>query len=187
MIAENNVTTFFFDFGDTLVEGEPTYLRRVTNLLGDFGFECEYPEVVQAFTRADYLLYLDASSGTLASDEEYLMRFLDHFGECLEISVDWPAILPQMTRKFEEMEVQGLTEDELIEFGTGKLRLAAVEGDMTAGSFMAGQSCGLVKDTVPVAEVIQRIISEAEGLLHRLPRYVNTGNLPSSSRRGDTQ
>lgn len=97
------------------------------------------------------------------------------------------ALRNPMARKFEEMEVQGLTEDELIEFGTGKLRLAVVEGDMTAGSFMAGQSCGLVKDTVPVAEVIQRIISEAEGLLHRLPRYVNTDNLPSSSRRGDTE
>jgi enoyl-[acyl-carrier protein] reductase II len=82
------------------------------------------------------------------------------------------ALRNPMARKFEEMEVQGLSEDQLFEFGTGKLRLAAVEGDMTGGSFMAGQSCGLVKDTVPVAELIQSIISEAEGLLQYLPQYV---------------
>jgi enoyl-[acyl-carrier protein] reductase II len=82
------------------------------------------------------------------------------------------ALRNPMSRKFEEMEVQGLSEDQLFEFGTGKLRLAAVEGDMTGGSFMAGQSCGLVKDTVPVAELIRSIISEAEGLLQHLPQYV---------------
>jgi NAD(P)H-dependent flavin oxidoreductase YrpB (nitropropane dioxygenase family) len=36
---------------------------------------------------------------------------------------------------------------------------------------MAGQCCGLVKDVVPVAEVIRRVISEAESLLGRLPQY----------------
>jgi enoyl-[acyl-carrier protein] reductase II len=82
------------------------------------------------------------------------------------------ALRNPMTRKFEEMEIEGLTEDQLFEFGTGKLRLAVVDGDMIGGSFMAGQSCGLVRDTVPVAELIQSIISEAEGLLHHLPHYV---------------
>jgi len=106
------------------------------------------------------------------------------------------ALRNPMTRKFEEMELEGLTEDQLIEFGTGKLRLAAVEGDMTTGSFMAGQCCGLVKDTVPVAELIQRIISEAEELLHRLPDYLPSGyyvapsadsRSPSVGKRGHTR
>jgi len=85
------------------------------------------------------------------------------------------ALRNPMTRKFEKMEKTGLTEEELIEFGTGKLRLA-VEGDVVEGSFIAGQSCGLVNDIVPVAELIQRIISDAEMLLHHLPKYVTNGD-----------
>jgi enoyl-[acyl-carrier protein] reductase II len=81
------------------------------------------------------------------------------------------ALRNPMTRKFEEMEKTGLTEAALIDFGTGKLRLA-VEGDRVEGSFMAGQSCGLVNDVVPVAELIQRIVSDAEAVLSRLPHFV---------------
>lgn len=86
------------------------------------------------------------------------------------------ALRNPMTRKFEEMEKQQLTEEELIEFGTGKLRLAAVEGDVVEGSFMAGQSCGLVHDIPTVADLIQRIISEAEEILLHLPRHVISGS-----------
>jgi enoyl-[acyl-carrier protein] reductase II len=83
------------------------------------------------------------------------------------------ALKNPMSRKFREMEDQGLTEEQLIEFGTGKLRMA-VEGNVTEGSVMAGQCCGLIQDIVPAAEVIERIVSEAEELLHRLPEYATT-------------
>jgi enoyl-[acyl-carrier protein] reductase II len=81
------------------------------------------------------------------------------------------ALRNPMTRKFEELEKVGLSEEELLEFGTGKLRLAAMDGDMREGSFMAGQSCGLIRDIVPAAELIERIISEGAQLLRQLPRY----------------
>jgi enoyl-[acyl-carrier protein] reductase II len=81
------------------------------------------------------------------------------------------ALRNPMTRKFEELEKQSLTEEQLIEFGTGKLKLAVVDGDIAEGSFMAGQSCGLVNDIVPCAELIQRIIAQAEAVLGRLPQY----------------
>jgi enoyl-[acyl-carrier protein] reductase II len=83
------------------------------------------------------------------------------------------ALRSPMTRKFEEMEQKGLTEAELIEFGTGKLRLATVDGDVNEGSFMAGQSCGLVNDIAPVAVLVQRMIAEAEAILCRMPQYVS--------------
>jgi enoyl-[acyl-carrier protein] reductase II len=89
------------------------------------------------------------------------------------------ALKSPMTRKFIEMEKVGLTEEQLIEFGTGKLRKAAVEGDTAEGSFMAGQCCGLVKDIVPVAELVRRVISEAESLLCHLPQYASPGPEPS--------
>ena len=83
------------------------------------------------------------------------------------------ALRNLMMRRFREMEREHLTEDELVEFGEGRLRLAVEEGDVTQGSLMAGQSCGLIRDIVPVAELIQRIISEAEALLRRLPQYAS--------------
>jgi enoyl-[acyl-carrier protein] reductase II len=85
------------------------------------------------------------------------------------------ALRNPMTRKFEELEKQSLTEEQLIEFGTGKLKLAVVDGDVAEGSFMAGQSCGLVHDIVPCAELIRRIMAEAEALLGRLPQYATGG------------
>lgn len=82
------------------------------------------------------------------------------------------ALRNPMTRKFEEMEKQGLTEAELIEFGTGKLRLAVINGDVIEGSFMAGQIAGMIRDVAPATELIQRIVKESEAILTRLPNYV---------------
>lgn len=83
------------------------------------------------------------------------------------------ALRNPMTRKFEEMEKLSLTQEQLIEFGAGKLKTAAIDGDVTEGSFMAGQSCGLVNDIVSCAEVIQRTVAEAEEVLLRLPGFVS--------------
>ncbi len=82
------------------------------------------------------------------------------------------ALRSPMTRKFEELEKTGISEEELLSFGTGKLRLAAVQGDLTGGSFMAGQIAGMVDDIVAVKALIQRIAAQAEGILESLPRYV---------------
>lgn len=78
-----------------------------------------------------------------------------------------------MTRRFEAMEKEGISEEDLIELGTGKLRLAVEEGDMTWGSIMAGQVSGLIRDVLPAAEIIRRMVAEAEEILsQRLPSLV---------------
>jgi enoyl-[acyl-carrier protein] reductase II len=82
------------------------------------------------------------------------------------------ALKNPMVHQFEELERRGITEAEIIEFGTGKLRLAAVEGDMTNGSVMAGQIAGMVNDIVPVKELIERIVAEAEEIISRLQGVV---------------
>lgn len=83
------------------------------------------------------------------------------------------AIRNPMTRKFAVMEKQGITEKELIELGTGKLRLAVEEGDMVWGSVMAGQISGLIHEVLPAAEIIRRMVTEAEAILsQRLPSLV---------------
>ena len=83
------------------------------------------------------------------------------------------ALKNPMVYQFEELERRGITEAEIIEFGTGKLRLAAVEGDMKNGSVMAGQIAGMVNDIVPVKELLERIVAEAEEIIGRLQAVVS--------------
>jgi len=78
------------------------------------------------------------------------------------------ALKNPMVHQFEELERRGISEKEIIEFGTGKLRLAAIEGDMINGSVMAGQIAGMINDIVPVKELIERIVAEAEEIIAKL-------------------
>jgi enoyl-[acyl-carrier protein] reductase II len=68
-------------------------------------------------------------------------------------------------RKFEELERSGCTEAEFVEYGAGTLRAAIVDGDVQKGSVMAGQAAGLVDDVPTVAELMGRIIAEAERVI----------------------
>ena len=70
-------------------------------------------------------------------------------------------------RRLEGMERQGISETEFLDYGAGRLRAAIVDGDVKEGSVMAGQSAGLVDDLLPVQELIDRIIAEAEASIHR--------------------
>ena len=68
-----------------------------------------------------------------------------------------------MSREMARLErTTQVSEEELIAFGTGKLRLAVEEGDMNGGSVMGGQISGLVDDIVPVRVLIERIIAAAK-------------------------
>jgi len=60
----------------------------------------------------------------------------------------------------------------VVEFGTGRLQMAVVKGDVQNGTVMMGQISGLVHDVVPVADLLQRINAQAEALLARMPSYV---------------
>lgn len=82
------------------------------------------------------------------------------------------ALRNPMAREFDELERRSASEEEIIEFGTGKLRLAAVDGDVTHGTVMAGQVAGLVNDIVPCQQLVERIVAQAEGVLKGLPRFV---------------
>jgi enoyl-[acyl-carrier protein] reductase II len=89
------------------------------------------------------------------------------------------TIKNRMGREFARLEQDAqVTEDELIALGTGKLRLAAEEGDTDYGSVMAGQVCGLVGDILPVAELIERIICQAEAQIAALNRLRVAAGFP---------
>jgi enoyl-[acyl-carrier protein] reductase II len=78
------------------------------------------------------------------------------------------ALRNPMSRMFEELEREGMSEEEIMEFGTGKLRLAVEEGNTRQGSVMAGQICGLIHDVLPVQELLTRIVVEAQATVEQL-------------------
>jgi len=83
------------------------------------------------------------------------------------------TIRNRMSRQMLRMEKTAqLDEEELITFGTGKLKLAVQDGDVDNGSVMAGQVSGLIDDIVPVQVLIERIVAQAEEQIAALGRSV---------------
>ena len=71
----------------------------------------------------------------------------------------------RLVRKYRQMEAEGVTPQELEEFAAGSLRKAAKEGDLEEGSFMAGQSAGMVQREETASEIVTSVTAEAEALL----------------------
>jgi enoyl-[acyl-carrier protein] reductase II len=51
------------------------------------------------------------------------------------------------------------------EYWMGALRKAVIDGDVTSGSMMSGQSVGLVKDVKPVAQILEDLVNDTEAAL----------------------
>ncbi len=65
-------------------------------------------------------------------------------------------------------EARGVSREELLAFGVGKIREAVMEGNVENGSAPAGQVTGIVTDIPSVQELIERIIAEAQTICRRL-------------------
>lgn len=75
------------------------------------------------------------------------------------------ALKNRMTRKYLEMEKEGLSFEELEHLTVGSLRKAVKDGNVDEGSFMSGQSAGLVHKIQTCQEIIEEMFSEAEDIL----------------------
>lgn len=76
----------------------------------------------------------------------------------------------KLARKLIELEKEGASFEQMEEITVGSLRRAVKEGSLEEGSFMAGQSAGLVNKAQPAALIIKEMFTEAAGLLgDRLP------------------
>ena len=70
------------------------------------------------------------------------------------------------SRAFAKMEQSdSVTEEQVMAFGAGSLRKAAVDGNIEEGSFMAGQIAGLVKSIRPTKEIVESMVNEAKEIL----------------------
>jgi len=74
----------------------------------------------------------------------------------------------KLTREFLEKEKSGVSVEEIMEFGVGKVRLGLIEGDLEGGTLLAGQISGMIKDVKPVRAIIEEIITGAEAIITRL-------------------
>lgn len=80
----------------------------------------------------------------------------------------------KLTREYLKVEKE-ITSDEKPDFsrleklGKGALRRAVVEGDKNTGSFMSGQSAGLVKTEQSCHDIIQELMDEYTALVSKQP------------------
>jgi enoyl-[acyl-carrier protein] reductase II len=62
----------------------------------------------------------------------------------------------KLAKQFKALEKAGAATEELEKLGSGKLRAAAIEGDIENGSVMIGQVAGLVDSIMPARDIIRR-------------------------------
>ncbi|MCD5414846.1 MAG: enoyl-[acyl-carrier-protein] reductase FabK [Clostridiales bacterium] len=77
----------------------------------------------------------------------------------------------KFAKELMKLEEEGITKKELEEIGAGKLRLAAVDGDVENGSVMAGQIAGMIKEIRPCKELIEGIIHDAKTKLYKVNEF----------------
>ena len=71
--------------------------------------------------------------------------------------------------KYEAAERAGASKQELdLIYKNSSLKQAALEGDVEWGKVEAGQSAGLVEEILPAAEIMRRLVAEAEEARRRL-------------------
>ena len=77
-----------------------------------------------------------------------------------------------LARAFSKLEKADLSEQEIIEFGLGRLQSAVRDGDVVHGSVIAGQVAGLIHEIMPAGEILRQTIVEAEALLTQMQSLI---------------
>ncbi len=77
----------------------------------------------------------------------------------------------ELTREYEKLEKQHVETEILEKLGTGKLKAAAIDGDVKQGSVMSGQIAGMIHDIKPCKQIIDDIMNETDGLLDRIKEW----------------
>ena len=99
--------------------------------------------------------------------KERVLKARDIDSEVTGMSTGHPVrcLRNQMTREYLKLEKEGASFEKLELMTLGTLRKAVVEGDVTRGTVMAGQSAGLVKQEQTCSEMIEEIMDQAKKLL----------------------
>lgn len=76
------------------------------------------------------------------------------------------------SRDYAKAEFSPISDEELSGRATGALRLAAKEGDVEHGCFLAGQVAGMIRREQPAAEIIREMFDQAEPILKGACQWV---------------
>ena len=77
------------------------------------------------------------------------------------------------SKQFARMEADpSVPAEELRAFGTGSLRKAVFDGDLSGGSFLAGEVAGLIRRREPAADIVDDIIGGAEQVLRQACKLI---------------
>jgi enoyl-[acyl-carrier protein] reductase II len=76
----------------------------------------------------------------------------------------------RLAKEFAELDRRSAPQEEFDRLGTGRLKAAAVDGDIENGSVMIGQVAGMITEIKPVAAIIAEIIGGIPRVLAGLNR-----------------
>jgi enoyl-[acyl-carrier protein] reductase II len=82
------------------------------------------------------------------------------------------ALENKLIHEFWEKEKSGLSIEEIMEFGVGRVRLGLIEGDLENGTLLAGQIAGMIREIKPVKAIIDDMMAEAEAIITQLKSSV---------------
>lgn len=78
----------------------------------------------------------------------------------------------KLAKQYKDLELGGASVEELEKLGVGKLKAAAIDGDVETGSVMLGQIAGLIKTVQPARDIIEDLVQEAENVIRDLNRFI---------------
>lgn len=76
------------------------------------------------------------------------------------------ALKNKLTKEYERLEKAGASAEEIEQLGVGGLRKATLDGDITMGSLMAGQSAAMVKAVEPCADIIKDLFAHVDEIMN---------------------
>jgi enoyl-[acyl-carrier protein] reductase II len=79
------------------------------------------------------------------------------------------SLKTEFTRRLLELEESGASAGDIREFlGYSRARTGQIEGDLENGEAYSGASAGLIKEILPVAEVVQRLVEEYQIVIKKI-------------------
>ncbi len=82
---------------------------------------------------------------------------------------DFGRLQLKLVQQLDEGSIQrNEAQEKVEEFWMGGLHRAVIEGDVSHGSLMAGQSVGLVDKIMPVADILEELVRDTEAELRRV-------------------
>jgi enoyl-[acyl-carrier protein] reductase II len=79
------------------------------------------------------------------------------------------SLKTELTRRLLELEASGASADAIRDFlGTSRARKGQIEGDLVNGEVYAGASVGLIREILPAAAVIQRMVEGYKGIIKKI-------------------